>query len=527
MSKERLSILVAENSRPVIDNIKSSLGIYDDIKISIAKSKSGIDTIEKAKDKKFDLLLMNQKLPGKDGIVVLQEIIKKKLGVPVIMIVADGEEKLGVKAMDNGAYDYLTKDEVKTASLNRAIRRAMQRKKLENDISESLQKLEKLAIRDGLTGLYNHRHFLEVLDKEYKKSSRHVQPLSCIMIDLDYFKSVNDNYGHQFGDLVLAKSAHILKKLVRDTDFVARYGGEEFFILLPNTLLHGAMILAERIRKAFARNTFKDGKISEIVTVSIGLSSSADDNIAGSEDLVANADKALYRAKAEGRNRVLAYSGNSDQGSSVIKEESKKMESFNRKLEAFQRDIKEHYIDSAHKILCEIGKGWNSLNEHAIRVSQYAEDLTRELSMSEEDVHSVKRAALLHDIGMIGINSRILNKKTKLTVDEYNLIKRHANMGVKMMEKTRLFEREMSMVLYHHERYDGTGYPHRLRGDSIPVGARILAIADAFDAMRTSTSYRKSRSLAKALAELRKCSGTQFDPVMVDAFVKVVEKTEA
>ena len=524
MPKERLSILVADNSSPNIKNIKSSLGSYDDIKISIATAKSGIDTLEKAKDNTYDLLLINQNKPGKDGIVFLQEIIKKKLGVPVIMIVAEGEEKLGVKAMDKGAYDYLTRDEVKTAALNRAIRRAMQRKKLENDISVSLQKLEKLAIRDGLTGLYNHRHFLEVLDKEYKKSSRHRQPLSCIMIDLDYFKSVNDNYGHQFGDLVLARSAGILKKLVRDTDFVARYGGEEFFILLPNTLLHGALILAERIRNAFARHTFKDGKISEVVTVSIGLSSSADENVTGSEDLVANADKALYRAKAEGRNRVLAFSGMSDQDVSVIKEESKKMESFNSKLEVFQRDIKEHYIESAHKILCEIENGWNSLNEHAIRVSQYAENLTRELSMPEEDVNYVKRAALLHDIGMIGISSRILNKKAKLSGDEYNLIKRHSNMGVKLMEKTRLFERELPMILYHHERFDGTGYPHRLRGDSIPFGARILAIADAYDAMRTSTSYRKSRSSAKALAELRKCSGSQFDPHMVDAFVKVVEK---
>ncbi len=524
MSKEKLSILVADNSSSDIENIKSLLGRHDGVNISISTTKSGNDTLVKAEDNKFDLLLMNQNMRGKDGIIVLQEIIKKKLGVPVIMIVAEGEEKLGVKAMNNGAYDYLTRDEVKTAALNRAVRRAMQRKKLENDISESLQKLEKLAIRDGLTGLYNHRHFLEVLDKEYKKSSRHVQPLSCIMIDLDYFKSVNDNHGHQFGDLVLAESAGILKKLVRDTDFVARYGGEEFFIVLPNTLLHGALVLAERIRNAFASHTFKKGKISEVVTVSIGLSSIGDDNVSGARDLVANADKALYRAKAEGRNRVLPYKGTSDKAGRLIREESKKMDSFNSKLEVFQRDIKEHCIESAHKILCEIEKGWNTHNEHAIRVSRYAETLTRGLSMSEDDVNSVKRAALLHDIGMIGISSRILNKNSKLTGDEYNLIKRHTNMGVKLMEKTRLFERELPMILYHHERFDGKGYPHRLRGDSIPPGARILAIADAYDAMRTTTSYRKSRSSAKALTELRKCSGTQFDPRMVDAFIKIIEK---
>ncbi len=523
MSKSKISILVAENSTPEIKNIKSALQSHDDINISVHTARSGSDTLEKATDRKFDLLLMKQNMPGKNGIVVLQEIIKKKLGVPVIMIVAEGEEKLGVKAMENGAYDYLTRDEVRTAALNRAVHRAMQRKKLENDISKSLLKLEKLAIRDGLTGLYNHRHFLDVLGQEYKKSSRHVQPLSCIMIDLDYFKSVNDNHGHQFGDLVLAESARILMKLVRDTDFVSRYGGEEFFIVLPNTVLQGALILAERIRNAFAKNKFKNGKTSEVVTVSIGLSSINDDNVAGADDLIANADKALYRAKAEGRNRVIAYDDKIEEGS-ILKEDHNRMASFNSKLETFQREIREHCIESAHNILCEIEKGLGALNEHSVRVSHYAENLSKELAMSDDDVGAVKRAALLHDIGMIGINSRILNKKSKLTGDEYNLIKRHSNMGVKLMEKTRLFERELPMILYHHERFDGNGYPHRLRGDGIPAGARVLAIADSYDAMRTNSSYSKSRSASKAIAELKKCAGTQFDPNMVDAFIKVIKK---
>jgi diguanylate cyclase (GGDEF)-like protein/putative nucleotidyltransferase with HDIG domain len=523
MSKSKISILIADNSPPEIKNIKSTLKGHDDINISIHTAKSGSDTLEKAMDKKFDLLLMKQNMPGKNGIVVLQEIIKKKLGVPVIMIVAEGEEKLGVKALESGAYDYLTRNEVKTAALNRAIRRAMQRKKLENDISRSLQKLEKLAIRDGLTGLYNHRHFLEVIGKEYKKSSRHVQPLSCMMIDLDYFKSVNDNHGHQFGDHVLVESARILMKLVRDTDFVARYGGEEFFVVLPNTFLQGALILAERIRNAFEKNTFKDGKASEVVTVSIGLSSIADDNVTGAADLVSNADKALYRAKAEGRNRVVPYDDKIEE-SSIIKEEYNKLASFNSKLEAFQREVKERCIESAHKILCEIETGWGTFSKHSVRVSRHAEKLSRELAMSDDDVDAVKRAALLHDIGMIGVNSRILHKRSKLTADEYNLIKRHSNMGVKLMEKTRLFERELPMILHHHERVDGNGYPQRLRGDSIPAGARVLAIADAYDAMRTNSSYSKSRSASKAITELKKCAGTQFDPRMVDVFIDIIKK---
>ena len=173
MPKEKISILVADNSQPDIEIIKSTLGNYDDMKYSIDTASSSKDALDKAADNKFDLLLVNQNIQSSQGIKMLQEIIKRKLGMPVIMIVAEGEEKIGVKAMDRGAYDYLTKEEVKTVALNRAIRRAMQRKKLEMDIRESVKKLEKLAIRDGLTGLYNHRHFREVLKNEYKKAKRH------------------------------------------------------------------------------------------------------------------------------------------------------------------------------------------------------------------------------------------------------------------------------------------------------------------------------------------------------------------
>jgi HD-GYP domain-containing protein (c-di-GMP phosphodiesterase class II) len=125
---------------------------------------------------------------------------------------------------------------------------------------------------------------------------------------------------------------------------------------------------------------------------------------------------------------------------------------------------------------------------------------------------------------MVGINSNILKKKSRLTEAEYDVVKRHSNIGVKIMEKTKLFDRELPLILYHHERFDGSGYPHRLKGDTIPYGARILAIVEAYDVMMTDTSYRKAVSLEEVIAELKQCAGTQFDPDMVDAFVKVVEK---
>jgi len=525
MSKDTISILVADNKPPVFKNIKTALRDYEGLNHNIEFVHSSKDTIAKASGKHYDLILINQKLPDKSGLAILQTIQKKKLGVPVIIIVAKGEEKLGVKAMDKGAYDYLTKQEVNTVALNRAIRRVMQRKKLENDIRESLKKLETLAIKDGLTGLYNQRHFREVLKHEYKKTKRHLQPLSCIMLDLDYFKAVNDNYGHQFGDFVLGHSAQILRRLVRDTDLVARYGGEEFFIVLPNTNLNGAFILAERIRAAFAENVFEKGDVSNVVTVSIGVSASTDNNVVSAEELIANADKALYDAKRKGRNLVCAYDDENRDSSLTINEETRKINNFNSRLEDINENIKVDCIESTHGILREIERGWDYFNEHSVRVSEYAEKLMREMLLSEEDIHTVKRAALLHDIGMVGVNSRILRKKGKLTRKEYDVVKKHSNIGVKLMEKTRLFEKELPIILYHHERFDGSGYPHRLKGDTIPFGARVLAVAEAYDVMKSKASYKKSISNAAAVTELKNCSGTQFDSNVVDAFVRLIEKT--
>ncbi|KPK00154.1 MAG: hypothetical protein AMK71_08685 [Nitrospira bacterium SG8_35_4] len=524
MAIDRVNILVADNDPPVLHRLESALAKDNDAHYVVESLQSGKAAMEKAGRRSHDLLLINQDLPDSSGISILQEVMKRKLGIPVIIIVADGDEKIGVKAMDQGAYDYLTRKEIKTDALRRAIRRAMLRKKLENEIRESVTKLEKLAIKDGLTGLYNKRHFREVLKNEYKKTKRHLQPLACIMLDLDYFKSVNDNHGHQFGDFVLVESSQILRRLVRDTDFVSRYGGEEFIAILPNTDRNGAYILAERIRSAFSENIFKKGDAEKTVTVSIGVSSSYDENVISDEDLIENADKALYLAKGKGRNLVCTYESKHVEVAPVSREAAKKVNDFNNRMKDFSENLKKNCIESAHNILREVEKGLDYINDHANRVSRYAEKITRELHMSEEDVSIVKRAALLHDVGMVGIRTKVLRKKGSLTSREYNLVKKHSNIGVKLMEKTRLFEKELPIILYHHERFDGSGYPHKLQGDNIPYGARILAVAEAYDVMISDNFYRKQLSTDDAVVELKECSGTQFDPAIVKTFVKIIEK---
>ncbi len=312
--------------------------------------------------------------------------------------------------------------------------------------------------------------------------------------------------------------------LVRDTDFVARYGGEEFFVILPNTNIKGAFILAERIRVAFANNIFKKEDISAIVTISIGISSTSDNNVMSDEDLIANADKSLYRAKWRGRDNVCTYEEAEVEETISIRDEVKKVDDFHNRLKSINENIKKTCIEYALNIFRDIESGWDYINEHSVRVSHYAEKLTEELMLSEEEKNIIRHAALLHDIGMVGISSEILRKKGNLTEEEYNIIKRHANIGVKILERTKLFDKELPIILYHHERFDGNGYPHKLKGESIPYGARILSIAEAYDVMMSDTDYRRAGSSEDAVEELKKYAGTQFDPHMVDTFIRVIDK---
>jgi len=525
MSKHEIALLVADSNHTNLDIIKNTLTSFDDTPYKISSAKSCKEVISMIAGGDVDILLLDHNMKPQKGERILDQICKNNnVGIPVIVIVPEGKEKIGVKTLDKGAYDYLTREELSTVALSRAVRGALKRKELEKDVKESLAKLEKMAIKDGLTGLYNHHHFKGVMANEFKKAKRHNQPLSCIMLDLDHFKNVNDTHGHQFGDAVLVQAADILKRIVRDTDFVARYGGEEFFIILPNTSLNGAYILAERIRVAFANNIFRNADISSSVTTSIGLSSIYDDNVVSHDDLIENADKALYRAKWRGRNNVCTFEESESEEIVRIKEETGRIEDFYERLEKLNDSIKEKCVMSAHSILRDIAGDWDIVNEHSVRVCDYTDRVTKELSMSEEERKVIRRAALVHDIGMAGINLRILKKSGKLTKREYNLVKRHSNIGVKIMERTKLFERELPLILYHHERFDGMGYPHKLKGDTIPFGARIIAIAEAYDTMVSRNAYNKPRSAKEAVQELKNAAGSQFDPHLVKAFIKAVDK---
>ncbi|EJO5346333.1 diguanylate cyclase [Clostridium botulinum] len=374
--------------------------------------------------------------------------------------------------------------------------------KVEN---EHIKELESLANKDGLTGVYNHRFFHDSLNKKIIKCKTNDEVLSMIFIDIDYFKHYNDLYGHQKGDKVLKTIGDILKNNTREEDVVARYGGEEFAILLSNILEKDAINIAERIRKKI-QDTYFEGEENQPngnLTVSMGISiypykSKSD------VELIKSADDALYRAKFFNKNRVEAYT-------SILDE--------------LKNDIDKKHIDlvtSIKTLISVINAKDRYTYGHVERVVLYSRLLSDKLKLKKEDKKNFIYGAYMHDIGKINISREILNKKMPLTNEEWEILKQHPINGVEIIKPVKSLQNISYLILNHHERYDGKGYPNNVKGNNIPFLARALTVVDSFDAMTSNRPYNKRKTYEEAVEELKRCSGTQFDPYITEKFIEVI-----
>jgi diguanylate cyclase (GGDEF)-like protein/putative nucleotidyltransferase with HDIG domain len=361
----------------------------------------------------------------------------------------------------------------------------------------------RLALTDPLTGLGNHRHFHERLQRELRSAEEQRTPLTLCFLDVDNFKRINDRFGHPAGDRVLSQ----VSSRLRQGGEAFRLGGDEFALLLVGLDEQKALAAGRSIVERIGAVEFDD--IGE-VTVSAGLAVFPVQGH-GRDELIRLADSALYWAKEHGKNRVRLY-----RPDVVEVAELKRL--------AAGPDEAARYRAAA-SLAKAVDARDTYTGSHSARVSELAARIARRLGLDDEQVELTRLAGSLHDLGKLAIPEEILRKDGTLTDSERLVLERHPQIGFRMLDSLGV-DPVANIVLHHHERWDGAGYPDRLIGDQIPLGARIILVADAYDAMTSDRVYRPKRSSRAALAELRRCAGTQFEPRIVGAIAEEVEELE-
>ena len=365
-----------------------------------------------------------------------------------------------------------------------------------------LENTKKFSVTDELTGLYNRRYFFEMLDVEMNRSGRTTRPFSLAMLDLDGFKEYNDKYGHSNGDAVLEAFSQMLKTYIRKSDLAFRYGGDEFVLILPSADAEKAKKIIQRARAKWQKEPLTQSKI---VRGNVGFSSGIAEypsNAESPDGLIFLADAALYQAKKKGYEDKLVS-----------------------ELSTLSTDIMDVATqDQVYALAATVDARDPYTYGHSQRVAGIAMRIGRQIGMSSEDLTKLQNAAMLHDIGKIGVPDSILIKAGKPSAEEWEVIRKHCAEGARILSYVKEFSILVPIVLHHHEWYDGSGYPGGLKGIDIPSGARITSVADAYDTMVTKRPYRDAISSREACEELRRNAGTQFDPVIVEVWCKLVEK---
>ena len=387
---------------------------------------------------------------------------------------------------------------------------------------------------DTLTGLYNHRTFQEYLSKELYKADNASQELSILIFDVNNISTINKELGHSKGDEIIKLVASKIKQNIRANDIAGRYGGDEIAVILPDTGTEDAKYLAEYLTYSLSCCLVDD---VGPVKVSVGLASYPNSAVE-QEKLLILAEQAMYISKSKGyQNGISTIVSSLDFDfwddmalSSFASVLTKRHASIgvNFEEELVNKFTNEeiinqnHLIDVVTSLATAIDAKDEYTKDHSTSVSRYAEALARALNLPEKEVERIKLGAMLHDVGKIGIPENVLRKPTKLSDDEWAIMKQHPTIGAeKVLMPNKALHDLIPMVKYHHEHWDGTGYPDKLKGEEIPYTARIVSIADAFHALVSDRPYRKGLGVEKACEILKLGAGIQWEKEMVRVFIQI------
>lgn len=397
-------------------------------------------------------------------------------------------------------------------------------------IAGLFEEVKAQAVTDGLTGLYNRRYFEEYLKKEVTRALRQKQPFSIIGLDLDHLKQINDKFGHAFGDLAIKTIAEVLKKNARSIDTAARMGGEEFNVILPGVDSNGAMIAAERIRKAL-----ENEKLDTIdhITASIGVATFLEhsDNI---EDILELTDQAMYQSKRNGRNRVTLAKPISETSWQEIA------------INTFMDIINKHNVNIGQKISDDIKnklqteapkdalyaaadmltRTYNPLHQNGIIKSKVllAVSLAKRFDLPKDEIDKLKIAVLLYDIGNLMLPPELLQKTSPLTEEERDKIKEHPIIAAReILQPISAIQDVIPIIEHHHENWDGSGYPSKIAREEIPMTSQIILIVDAYYALTETRTYRAELTPKQAVEIIKQDAGKKWNSALVQEFVNLID----
>jgi diguanylate cyclase (GGDEF)-like protein/putative nucleotidyltransferase with HDIG domain len=395
-------------------------------------------------------------------------------------------------------------------------------------------RVQRQATTDGLTGLFNHRTGQEKLSEQLRLAERYQRNLSVVMLDVDHFKSINDNYGHPAGDTVLKAVAKLVRSEIRDVDFPVRYGGEEFLLVLPEINQEGAIVVAERIRKNLSQEVMQHEGITINVTASFGVSSFPDD-AKMQASLLDLADKSLYLSKRLGRNQVhsasdlmfedMAQPKHAEVGKGMIIPPPQLSQFVPAEIsEAAEQ--KEELVPEVVEMVKALATALYSKSDynkvHHLETARLSELLAKVMGLNQQQIEQIRVAGLLHDVGTLSIPSDVLNKPGLLTEEERHIMNQHPVLGAQLLRPIRALRDICEILENHHERWDGTGFPKGLKGEEIPLPARIVAVVDSYHALISDRPYRKALPQEEAIKILKEGAGHQWDPFLVDIFTAVL-----
>lgn len=371
------------------------------------------------------------------------------------------------------------------------------------------QRVKQTADVDKLTGALARQRIEAALNNRIKLGDRYKEKFAVLMIDIDRFKSFNDVHGHEVGDQVLRNVAGLLLGEVRETDRVGRWGGEEFLVILPGADTTQAVLAAERIRMRIAAERIaSDADVEIPVTVSIGVACYPEHSIYA-EGMVRSADDAMLCAKRSGRNLTQVYSPNMRNACPLPPQ---------------NKVFQENGLGTINALAAALDAKDSYTANHSHDVKELAMRIAGKMSINRERIETLEMACVLHDIGKVSVPDSILNKPGPLDAKEWEIVKEHPRMGVMILREAPQLSPILPVVLHHHENFDGSGYPEGRVGSSIPVLARILAVADAYTAMKSSRPYRKAMDPNTAMREVKNRRGSHFDPRVIDTLEIVLEK---